>query len=279
VNVELFQSLMQRAGNADAAGFVDLAIAAVQSGNSGEMPWAHSLAHAMFWARLGAATRPDAANLTSLAQVLIAYANDARQRISSAQGDHLGAQAIFRLEQAAQLGDEDAASLLSVAAESLSPAASSLAAQWQTNGRADDIAVEDACLKSAAAGDPQAIADVFDTALNTAYQNIAQEEDAMALLHVISVFGCATGNPQLTLRYAGMLISLAAHRGCVERSEQDRCHLAAEGLRILAELACGDAGAGKYLQGVLAFVPLQAVSLAAVDRPELLAFVAVAGSC
>ena len=280
MNIDLFQSLIERANKADGSGYIDLAISAVRCGSDGQMLWQHALVHAMFWARLGAATLPDTANLISLADVLTAYAVDARLRGSIEQADYIGAQAIYRLEQASQLGGEDAAALLSAAADKLSPAAISMAKLWQTNGRSEDIVAEDACLAAAAKGDAHAIGQVFDAALQTTLTAVLDAEDAVALLGIIATFGQATGDETLIVRYAGVLLMLAEYRGKVRRTDEDRWQQSAEALRLLATMADRNTvGAADYLKTAIAIVDPQAVAIVAKERPDILGSTNCAGAC
>ncbi len=276
----IFQNLMRQAAHGDASGYIDMAHRAVKSGNDGQMGWNSALAHAMFWTRLAAATQPNADNLIGLADVLTAFAIDARQRGFEMQADYVGAQAIFRLEQAALLGDENAAAKLSMAAEALSPAASAMAAEWEFNGRRDDVAAEDECLRAAAKGDAQAIISIFDVTIQTVLTGGLATSDAVALLDVIGLFGKATGDAAMALRHAGVEIMRANCETPTQGTADRRIGEAATALQNLLSLVdAKEPGAADYLKSVIGGTDPRAIAIVAADRPDILASTKCAGSC
>ncbi len=279
MNVAMFQELFRSAQHGDASGYCQLTVDALAAGRSGELADTIALTHGVIWARLATSVDPSATNLTTLSEILASYAQSAWQRGFATQAVQMGAQAIYRMEQAAKMGFESAAERLERIARDLPSESASLAAEWERNDH-HGVVEEDDCLRAAACGEPAAINEMFDAAVAFTAEDGMDTIDGIAFLDIIGALGLATGDDGLAIRQAGVLLTRASYLRAFYGANSEHWRPSAEALDILAGLVGrGVHRAANALNVAVELADPRALVAVAQDTPSILAALECKGIC
>lgn len=193
---------MQRAAGGDTSAFEAMMYHALKAAECGAIPDLEGLVAANLWGRLASAfgkPRP----LCMLAEVLLKRSEYERRHGTTERRTFHAAEAVRRLNQAADAGEEGAGQRLAEVVDGFDADVLVLAKRMSTGEGVTINAGYDDVFKQAAAGDVDALSYMLDEALRAASLPGVEPLETVTIVENVGRLGAATNDPELTRRLAG----------------------------------------------------------------------------
>ncbi|MDP1026279.1 hypothetical protein Q5H91_03570 [Sphingomonas sp. KR1UV-12] len=271
-------SLLGRAASGDVTAFGELAGIWASNTAAGKVNYAEGIVATGFWQRLASATG-DGNALLELAEVLLAHGTFAARHDREARAIWLGAEAIRRLEQSADVGVEAAVARLVQVGPLLRPESLLVANQWREDPIASELSDFDRVFRDAAGGSVAAVSEIYQNALADVEQENIGVLEGLVLLEATARLGAASGDLDSACRLGKVLIRRASFdRSC--GVDDPACTREGECLSILTSLAAADSDEAVSLlaQAVEEFLPRASI-LSAIADGRILASLPPKGNC
>jgi hypothetical protein len=268
---------MLRAADGDTTAFEGMMRYALKAAEVQAIPDLEGLVAADFWGRLASAFGGPLP-LCMLAEVLLKRSEYERRHGTAERALWHAAEAVRRLNQAADAGEEGAGTRLAEIVGGLDPDALVLARQVSTG---EGLAINegyDCVFRAAATGDVEALGCMIDEAIKAADLPGVEPLETVTLLENVGRLGAATNDPELTRRLAGGMFL----RGELDRETDPEAGelREIEALGILASMVERNMPGGReaFTKAEAALEP-RTVSRAAKMIPRVLAALSHGGSC
>jgi hypothetical protein len=268
---------MQRAADGDTSAYEGMMRYALEAAEAKAIPDLEGLVAADLWGRIAAAFGGPLP-LCMLAEVLLKRSEYERQYGTPERVLWHAAEAVRRLIQAADAGEEGAGARLAEIVDGLDPAALVLASHISTG---EGLAVSedyDRTFRAAAVGNVEALDLMLDEAMQAASLPGVDPIETATIVETITRLGAAVNDPSLTRCLAGGMFL----RGQLDRETDAEAgeRREVEALGILASMIeRGMAGGREAFAKAEATLARRTLTLAAWTNPSVLAALTYEGSC
>lgn len=217
--------------------------------------------------------------LPSLIKALLSRCAYEHEFGNEARGCHAGAQALRRLNHAADHGDEEAATALYELSGHLPTAVVQMASDWQDPRIAAELDGYDEMFRSAGQGDLNAVQEIASIVFDEMNDGSMSRLEGLTLIESVTRLGAVQDDIRCTEALAGALLlraGLSREGGVLDKTHYSEV-LA---LTLLSELAeRGHQPACEALKAALREVHPQASLLAAAGHPIVLSALCPEGKC